>query len=109
MSTKINLHEMLGKQDTEKVDKWLTSTAHPSQSFRSDYMAYGFKAGYNAALNDLQGKVDGLLNSLIKISNLGWYAGTPTKEISDYLIKQAGMRGPEIAMEALAEFKKDSE
>ncbi len=51
--TKINLHKLMKKRINELADK--------------HYATFGqgaFKDGYTAALNDLQGKVDGLLKAL---------------------------------------------
>jgi hypothetical protein len=64
-----------------------------------------FKAGF-----DCRDKLDHealkvAVEALKKIKDLGSYAGTPTKEISEYLVKQAGMKCQEISSEALTKIR----
>lgn len=67
--------------------------------------AIGFDAGYALAMGE--DKV--LVECLERIARLTAHTENPTKEMADYLTKQAGMKSRELAIEALKEFKARSE
>jgi hypothetical protein len=64
-------------------------------SLRKDLAEYFYEEGSKAALNDLQGKVDGLL---VALETIPLCAGISTED---------GPKASVIAKKALAEFKKD--
>lgn len=105
--TKINLHQMFeklaeaGAHDIGiKEAIPVIRSMYPSRSRGEMARVFGecYKAGYTAALNDLQGKVDGLLNALQKYidESKHW-------PLSDDKYDK-GERYSDIAIKALAEF-----
>lgn len=65
----------------------------------------GFDAGFDLAMEEA--KV--LIECLDRITRLTAHTENPTKEMAEYLTKQAGMKSRELAIEALKEFKARSE
>ena len=117
MSTKINLHEMFEKLINRYDENEMCSQAWKKFGVGKENGAY--KVGFidasfakseeiKAALNDLQGKVDGLVAAL---ENIKWMGYPEQKELHQDLnmYRCTVCDSAEKATQALAEFKKERE
>lgn len=111
--SKINLHEMFEERLTKSMGENAKMHNETLRFFRNatfdEVYKNGYLAGYTAALNDIQPKVEKLLNAMEEI-----YA---KKTMTIYNYSEEFMKGAnaanvqcsEIAENALAEFKHEGE
>jgi hypothetical protein len=99
--TKINLQQMFLKQAEQQAREYHKLQAHLPLDRMTDTSGT-YKAGYTAALSDLQGKVDGLVEALdrIRCLALGGLDYTSTKKFHEMRSNMS----EKIANEALKEF-----
>ena len=92
---KINLHQMFEARMNQQAERpWgFEGTSNREAAY--------YRRGYTAALNDLQGKIDGLTEALESIKTLDGKAQNFNKKY----MRCASCTSVEIAMDALAEFK----
>ena len=110
----IKMNDAMKKRMEELADEnCLKTNCQNLYTYKNDCAkGIDFKAGFTAATDLYEAEIEKLeknlkitMEVLEKIERLSDYAGAPTKEISEYLIKQAGIKSREIAKEALEKIR----